>query len=92
MENWKVALVVGAAGAGALLLVKGRKSAGLACAGIGMAALASEYPERFRAVRDNFHEYVEHGAVVLDVASRIGEHIAAVSDSPSSSWYRLLAG
>jgi hypothetical protein len=92
MENWKLAIVAGAAGAGALLLLKGKKSAGLACTGIGLATLASEYPEEFRTVRDNFHEYVEHGAVLLDVASRIGERIAEASDSSASGWYRVLAG
>lgn len=92
MQSWKMAMIAGAAGAGALFLLKGKKSVGLTCAGIGMAVLASEYPQEFRRARANFHEYVEHGAVLFDVAARVGERIAEASDSPTSTWYRLLAG
>jgi hypothetical protein len=91
MENWKLAVVAGSAALGALLLLKSRKPAGLICTGIGLVTLASEYPEKFREIRDNFHEYAEHGAVLLDVASRIGDRIGEMSESPASSWYRFLA-
>jgi hypothetical protein len=92
MEKWKSAVIAGSACVGILLFLKGKKPAGLVCAGIGMATLASEYPETFRDIRNNFHEYAEHGAVLLDVAARIGERIGEFSDTPASSWHRLLAG
>lgn len=75
MENWKRALIAGSVGAGLLLLWKGRKPAGLLCTGIGLAALASEYPEEFRQIRQNFNQYVEQGATLLEVSSRIGERL-----------------
>jgi hypothetical protein len=92
MKNWKLAVIAGSAGLGALLLLKGKKPAGLIVAGVGLTTLASEYPEKIREVRDNFHEYAEHGAVLLDVASRIGERIGEMNESPAYFWRRILAG
>ena len=45
MENWKVALVGGAAGVGTVMFLKKKWTAGVILAGVGLAALASEYPE-----------------------------------------------
>lgn len=92
MDNWKHALIAGGVGVGALLLLRGKRPAGLVCAGIGLATLASEYPEKFRDIRKNFHEYAEQGATLLDVASKVGERISDMSETSASSWYRFLAG
>ena len=51
MENWKVALVSGAAGVGTAMFLKKKWTAGIILAGVGLAALASEYPEKFAEVR-----------------------------------------
>ena len=59
MENWKVALVSGAAGVGTAMILKKRWTAGMILAGLGLAALASEYPEKFAEVRRNLPDYIE---------------------------------
>ena len=44
MENWKRAVIAGSAGAATILLLKGKRPAGVLVAGVGLAVLASEYP------------------------------------------------
>ena len=48
MKNWKRALIFGSLGASAFLLVTGRKPAAGVLAGVGLAALATEYPEHMQ--------------------------------------------
>ena len=50
MRSWKKALVIGSLSAGALMLIKGNKTAGVALATVGLAVLAGEYPEKFERV------------------------------------------
>ena len=52
MENWKRALVFGAAGASVIMLLQGKKTAGMILAGVSLAGLASEYPEKFEEIRE----------------------------------------
>jgi len=47
MPNWRKGLVIGSFAAGALLLIKGHRPAGIAAATVGLAILAAEYPEKF---------------------------------------------
>jgi hypothetical protein len=93
MENWKRALVAGSAVTGLVLLLKGRESAGMFVAGVGVALWASEEPERFARLRKDARSYTAKGMTFLEVTSRLGERIAEVSDRRSGSeWYeRLLA-
>jgi hypothetical protein len=90
MENWKRAVIAGSIGAGALFFLKGKRHAGFLFSGIGLAALASEYPEQFRDIRRNLHKYVDQGSVLLEVSSRVGERIADATDGHNSHWYHSL--
>ena len=47
MENWKRAVIAGSVGAAALLLLKGKRPAAVLVGGVGLAVLASEYPDQF---------------------------------------------
>jgi hypothetical protein len=76
MENWKIGLIAGTLGAGALLLLRGKKAAGVVLAGVGAAVLASEYPEKLEEIRDRLPEYADRGVRMLDNLSRAGERIA----------------
>jgi hypothetical protein len=76
MESWKVAVVAGAIGTGAILLLTGKKTAGIVIAGVGAAVLASEYPDKIEEIRDRLPEYADRGVRVLDGISRAGERIA----------------
>jgi hypothetical protein len=90
MENWKQALVFGSAGASALCLLRGKKAAGMALAGVSLVMLAAEYPERFAEIRQRIPEYVERGTAFLDVVARVGERVAELSEKGAASWYESL--
>ena len=46
MTDWKRVFIYGSLGAAAFLLITGRRPAGGVLAGIGLAALSSEYPDQ----------------------------------------------
>ena len=76
MKNWKRALVFGSLGAGALLLLTGRRPAGMAAATVGLAILASEYPEAFERVWEEAPDYVTRGIQIFQTLSGIAERLA----------------
>ena len=90
MENWKKALLAGSAGASALLFLKGKPSAGLILAGVSLATLASEYPEKFAEFRENLPDYVDRGTSFLNLVSRAGECLAEAAERRGSGWYEAL--
>jgi hypothetical protein len=90
MENWKRALLAGSAGASAIMFLKGKRAAGIVLAGVGLATLASEYPEKFAAFRESLPGYVERGTSFLDVVSRAGERLAEVAERRGSTWFESL--
>jgi hypothetical protein len=75
MQEWKRILVAGSAGASVVLFLKGKTAAGLVVAGVGIATLASEYPEKFADVRDHLPEYAERGTKYLETISRVVERV-----------------
>ena len=90
MENWKKALLAGSAGASAIMLLRGNRTAGIILAGVGLATLASEYPEKFAEIRENLPGYVERGTAFLDVASRVGERLSVAGGTPKAEWLEAL--
>jgi hypothetical protein len=90
MQNWKVALIGGSAGVGTVLFLKQKWTAGIILAGVGMATLASEYPEKFEEVRRRLPDFIERGNSFLEVASRVGDRLAEAAENGSQSWYEAL--
>lgn len=90
MENWKRALLAGSAGAAVIMFLKGKPAAGIILAGVGLATLASEYPDKFADFREKLPHYLERGNTFLDVVSRVGERLAEVAESRGSTWYEAL--
>ena len=90
MQNWKRALVACSAGVSAIMFLKGKQSAGIILAGVGLAALASEYPEEFAEFRQNLPDYMERGTNFLDIVSRVGERLAEAAARRRSDWYESL--
>jgi hypothetical protein len=90
MENWKIALIGGSAGVGTFLLLKKKWTAGIILAGVGVATLASEYPEKFEEVRRSLPDFIERGNSFLEVASRVGNRLAEVAENQGQSWYESL--
>jgi hypothetical protein len=75
MENWKRAVIAGSAGAATILMLKGKGTAGVLVGGVGLAVLASEYPEKFEQIRDEIPSYVRQGTRFLDLSMKIGAKI-----------------
>jgi hypothetical protein len=81
MENWKRAVIAGSAGAAAILMLKGKRPAGVLAAGVGLAVLASEYPEKFTQIREEIPGYVRQGTRFLDMTMKIGAKIGELVES-----------
>lgn len=79
-ENWKRMLMVGAFAGAAYLLISGRRPAGFALAGIGMAVLAAEHPQRFEEIWNQAPHYLERGTKVVN---QIGELVDKIAEQGS---------
>jgi len=75
-QNWTRALVIGSFSAAAFLLVTGRRPAGFALAGIGLATLASEHPDKFEQIWDKAPEYLEKGTRIVNNIGTFVEKLA----------------
>jgi hypothetical protein len=92
MEGWKRAVVFGSLGAGALLLVAGRKAPGTIVAAAGLAVLASEYPEKFEALWEDAPAYIDKGVRIFSALSTIGERFAEeAARRGGNAWRDLVA-
>jgi hypothetical protein len=76
--DWKRVLIYGSFAAGAVLFLTGRRPAGMAVAGIGLATLVSEHPEKFEEFWHRAPEYVEKSGRLVDMAAaflqRLSQH------------------
>jgi hypothetical protein len=87
MDSWKKALVLGSIGAAGILFMKKRYPAGVLATGLGLAVLASEYPERFEQVKRALPEYFERGMRLMEMAGQAGRRITeAASRNVVESW------
>lgn len=82
--DWKKTLIYGSFAAGALLFITGRRPAGLAVAGIGLATLASENPEKFEQLWRRMPEYIEKSGKFIDMAAAFLEKVS----QPQGGGYR----
>jgi hypothetical protein len=87
MDGWKKAVVLGSIGGAAILFMKKRYPAGVLATGVGLAVLASEYPDRFERVRQALPDYFERGMRVMEMAGRAGRRITeAAGQSAVDAW------
>jgi hypothetical protein len=87
MESWKKAVVAGAVGSATILFMKKRYPAGVLATGLGLAVLASEYPEKFEKVRKALPDYFDRGMRVMEMAGRAGQRITeAAGKSAMDVW------
>lgn len=90
MDSWKKAAVLATFGAAALLFMKKRYPAGVLASGVGLAVLASEYPETFEKIRRSMPDYYERGMQVMEMAASAGRRItAAAGRSAMDAWEEL---
>ena len=76
MQNWKKVVVFGSIGAGALLILSGRRPVGMALAAGGLAILASEYPEKFEGILENAPDYLHKGMELFSTLKQVGQDFA----------------
>jgi len=79
MQNWKRAVIAGSVGGAAILLLNGKRPAAVLVGGLGLAVLASEYPEKFTRIREELPSYVRQGTRFLDLAMKIGNKISELA-------------
>jgi hypothetical protein len=79
MDAWKKALVAGSAGAATVLFLKKKYPAGVLVTGMGLAVLASEFPEKFEKVRRSLPDYFDRGMRVMEMAAQAGRRITEVA-------------
>ena len=90
MDSWKKAVVLGSIGAGTILFMKKKYPAGVLATGVGLAVLASEYPEKFEKARQALPEYFERGMQVMEMAGRAGKRITeAAGRSAAEAWEEI---
>jgi hypothetical protein len=90
MHSWKKAVVMGSIGAAALLFMKKKYPAGVLATGVGLAVLASEYPEKFETVRRKLPDYFERGMQVMEMAARAGRRLTeAAGQSAADAWEEI---
>jgi hypothetical protein len=90
MENWKRAVIAGTAGTAAMLVLKGRRPAAVLVGSVGLAVLASEYPEQFMRIREELPSYVRQGTRFLDLAIKIGSKIEELADKRAARAFEEL--
>ncbi len=78
--DWKKALIYGSFAAGAVLFLTGRHPAGFAVAGIGLATLAAEHPEKFEELWRRAPEYIEKSGKFIDMAATFLERLSEQQD------------
>jgi hypothetical protein len=88
MQSWKKALIFGSIGAGAALVLTGRRPVGMAVAAVGLAVLASEYPEKFEAVWENAPDYLQKGMQIFSTLQKLGEGFAEQAERRSVNAWR----
>ena len=71
----------------AILFMKKRYAAGVLSTGVGLAVLASEYPQKFEQVRQALPDYFERGMQVMELAAKAGRRITeAAGRSAADAW------
>jgi hypothetical protein len=85
MQNWKRAVIAGSVGGATILLLKGKRPAAVLVGGVGLAVLASEYPEKFTRIREELPSYVRQGTRFLDLAMKIGSKITELAQERRQS-------
>jgi hypothetical protein len=90
MDGWKKAVVAGSIGAATVLFLKRKYPAGVLATGVGLALLASEFPENFEKVRRALPDYFDRGMQMMDMAARAGKRITdAAGRSAVDAWEEI---
>ena len=90
MDGWKKAVVAGSIGTATVLFLKKKYPAGVLATGVGLAVLASEFPESFEKVRRALPDYFDRGMQMMEMAARAGKRITeAAGRSAHEAWEEI---
>ena len=90
MDGWKKAAVAGSIGVATILFLKKKYPAGVLATGVGLAVLASEFPDKFEKVRRSLPDYFDRGMQVMEMAARAGKRITdAAGLSAYDAWEEI---
>lgn len=89
MDNWKKAVIVGSAAGAMVLLLKGRRPAGILVAGVGLAVLATEYPQTFEQIAGLAPGQLGRGLRLVDMLSKAGQRLAEVGGESREPDYEV---
>jgi hypothetical protein len=87
--DWKKVLMYGSFATGAVLFLSGKRPAGLAVAGIGLATLAAQHPEKLEEIWDRIPEYLDKGTHLVEVAADL---IEQVTEQAQQAGLRIAGG
>ncbi|HYW40076.1 MAG TPA: hypothetical protein VE957_18340 [Terriglobales bacterium] len=90
MENWKRAVIAASVGTATMLLLKGKRPAAVLVGGVGLAVLASEFPNQFARIREELPSYVRQGTKFLDLAMKIGSRIEELAEKRAAQAFEEL--
>ena len=88
MQNWKKVVVFGSIGAGALLILSGRRPVGMALAAGGLAVLASEYPEKFESIWENAPDYLHKGMEMVSTLQKVSQGFVKDAEMRGANAFR----
>jgi hypothetical protein len=90
MDGWKKVAVAGTIGAATILFVKKKFPAGVLASGVGLALLASEYPDKFEKIRRSLPDYFDQSMHIMEVAARAGRRITeAAGLTAADAWEEI---
>jgi hypothetical protein len=92
MDSWKKALVLASIGGAAILFMKKRYPAGVLATGVGLAVLASEYPEKFEQVKRALPDYFERGMRMMEMAGQAGRRFAESAGRGAAEAWEEIGG
>ncbi|MEO5936463.1 MAG: hypothetical protein ABIP81_04545 [Terriglobales bacterium] len=75
-RDWKRVVMIGSFAAAAVLVFTGKRSAAFAAAGIGLATLASDHPDKLQMFWDAAPGYIEKGSRLVNEVGGLVEKIA----------------
>ena len=75
-RDWKRMVMIGSFAAAAVLVFTGKRSAAFAAAGVGLATLASDHPEKLQMFWDAAPGYIEKGSRLVNEVGGLVEKIA----------------
>ncbi len=75
MPTWKKALIFGSLGAGAALFLSGKRPAGAALAGVGLAVLALENRDKLDGVWRDLPELLDRGSNLVSRLADLSQRV-----------------